>query len=124
MTVIKKYKVIVGSLRIRENPSAHSSVRILGTLPRNAEFYSDMQDAQPNREVWARRVDEYGRPSGWLQVSTVTARNLQELPMPVPPAFLPEPSLPPMPEPPGGLGVMSRLDALEGWAKTMGFKKD
>lgn len=109
---LKKYKVIVGSLRIRANPSSHSSVRILGTLPRNAEFYSDAQEEQPNGEVWARRVDEYSRPSGWLQVSTVTARNLQELPMPVPIGFLPEPSLPPMAEPPGGLDKMDEILAV------------
>jgi hypothetical protein len=106
---MKKYRVAVARLTVRKAPSAASGS--IDTLPKDAEFYSHEQTTTPAGQLWAAR-----NTGGWLCVNDRLQRFCEEVPMPT------EPPLPEMPEPRGGLDLMSRVAALEEWARNLGFK--
>ena len=101
-----KYRVNVARLNVRKAPNAASSA--IDVLTKGAEFYSHEQARTAAGQVWAAR-----NTGGWLCVHDKLQRFCEEVPTP---------TLPPMPEPPGGLDMMDRLAALEEWARGQGFK--
>jgi len=106
-----KYKVLAPSLRVREMPSAAAGVRIIASLPRGAEFWADQVIVNASAETWARRIDERGRDSGWLMVSSATARHCERVALPLasnPPA--------------AGADIEARVTRLEEWAHTVGME--
>ena len=107
---MKKYRVIANRLNVRKAPN--SAAATLGNLPRGSEFIGTEESHTVSGQVWAQRST-----GGWRCVYDRSTRYCEEVPMPAP-----SPELPPMPEPPGGLDVVGRLTALEGWARGLGFK--
>ena len=104
---MKKYRVTVPTLRLREKASSHHTVKILKTFTKNNEFYSDAEEVNPQKEKWARVVNELGQPIGFTQISNLKDENCKEIALPATP-----PIPPAMPEPPSGLDKLDEVLAI------------
>lgn len=71
----------------------------VGTLQKGTQFWSEIQETRPGGQEWAKH------PQGWVCVKDSLSRYLVEIPQPAP--------LPAMPEPAGGLDLLSMIAALD-----------
>jgi hypothetical protein len=108
---MKLYRAIK-TINIRATPGTNTAV--MGRIVAGQEFWSDVQEAKPGRQMWAHVLTSSGASLGWACVNDSLFRYLQEMPQPAPVAD----PLPPMPESPGGMSpdvtaLVQRLQRIE-----------